>query len=172
MKRYASILVLLVSFTHSLANAVPISAGETLRYDFDFSGVGTTPPFSSANFWIFYGQDNLLNVGEAFKISLYDLSDTYLGHFEMGNQLIDVSHTSSGFGLTPDLSGTGAYALINWKVGSADITKVTMNPWSNTGPTKDVIGELQNARVDAPPSLALLALGLAGFGISRRIAQS
>lgn len=164
-------MVLSLLIMSASANAVPIfTAGDTIRFDYDFTGLATAPLSAVGNSLTFSG--DLFDAGEGWAYSVYDSANSLL----TSGQVFRSGTSTSGLGVpysltTNDLKG---HIILNWLVGSVNLHS-SFNPlvfaYYNQfqGLTSQAVTpQFVTTTVPEPGSLLLLTGGLLAFGLMRR----
>jgi hypothetical protein len=155
-----------------VAQAVIISAGQTLRYDFDFTTSAVTPPYGSTSFAINWAGD-LLNQSESFSLDVHDASGLQVGTYSYTFASPGgTTGLSSIINFSPLLATVDGYVLMHWQAGSANVNQLLLSMRTGTSANPGSSTLLKSATfvgvVPEPGMLVLLGIGTVGFGLSRR----
>jgi len=176
----------------SALQADPITAGQQFRFDFDLSGLSPSGPYTRLDGDIFFGSDDIVDLGETASIEFFDADDNTLRSSPL--VLFDGSISADSAEVFSDIASLGtssAYALLSWTSGSALIDRLELAfcrrgalffscSESLTASGTLVGGDSGNDEPDEPPvtqvsepgTLVLLGAGLLGMGVARKRKRS
>ena len=155
-----------------MANAAAVAAGQTLRYNFDFTGDPLGPSYNSSVFHIEWVGDGM-NAAESFALGFYDDSGTQLAtyRFTAWDGSGNVTSLASSVDFAPLPSSLNGFLLLQWEVGTSNVSGIDLlmrfgaySYWRNTETRyASFVGV-----VPEPGTLALSSLGLAGLVLAGR----
>ena len=150
------------------AAVLHLNASDTAVFSLDASGV-LTPPITSFSTTVNFAGTDPLNPGEGLQISFFDqLNGPSLGSRTFTNTgNVNISGLGLATNLTPPLADATGFLTIRAIGGSFDFNL----PLVSENLVSVAVQFVGINNVPEPTSLALLAIGVASLGFSRRSAR-
>ena len=162
-----SIVGTIVLFISLPINAVLLTPGDTINFDYDFSLDSALGPFTGSNWGLYFNDNDLWESGDSVRFDYYDSADVLIGTAVQSQIFpIDISNITSG-----DLF----FAPITDKIGTVALTSIDSSfnldefafRLSGNGSTAFEVFNVSS--VPVPAAVWLFGSGLLGLiGIARR----
>ncbi len=150
------------------AHALLVSAGETVRIDFDLSGeLIASPPYQSLQINLEFGAYDLFDPGEEFHFDIFDTeggasigTDTIINTEIVALSLVSLAPVTLS---PPTDDGIGFY-LLGVDLGSFELTSATVKGFDFEGGMSNAVNA-PISPVPLPAALPLFLSALAGLGL-------